>query len=233
MSGARRPLVLVGPSGAGKTTIAKELVSAHPDRFTPSVSATTRSPRGGERHGREYHFVSHSDFKRMVAEGELAEWAEVHGECYGTPVENLREASADGPVPVLDIDVQGARQILKRGIGALVIFILPPGPAEWVGRLAGRGTESPREIGRRLRTALQELRAAPSFERFVVNGNLDESVMRVVAHMAGEPGRRTPASEAAALCGRLETGARSEIARLEAKKSPTSLEAQRAHTERI
>ena len=169
----------------------------------------------------------------MVAEGELAEWAEVHGECYGTPVENLREASADGPVPVLDIDVQGARQILKRGIGALVIFILPPGPAEWVGRLAGRGTESPREIGRRLRTALQELRAAPSFERFVVNGNLDESVMRVVAHMAGEPGRRTPASEAAALCGRLETGARSEIARLEAKKSPTSLEAQRAHTERI
>jgi len=231
VNGTPGPLVLVGPSGAGKTTIAKELVKTHPDRYTLSVSATTRSPRGGERHGHEYLFVSPARFRRMVEGGELAEWAEVHGGCYGTPVENLAEVSADGAVPVLDIDVNGARQILKRGTGAVVIFILPPGPGEWVGRLVVRGTESPREIARRLRTALDELRAAPSFERFVVNAHLDQSVVDVLAHAAGEPGGRTSASQAAVLCRRLEAGARSEIARLEAGEQPTLAGPKRAQKE--
>ena len=233
MSGARRPLVLVGPSGVGKTTIATELVAAHPARFTPSVSVTTRSPREDERHGCEYLFVSCAEFKHMISGGELAEWAEVHGEWYGTPLVNLRRVSTDRPAPVLDIDVQGARQIMKRGLGALVIFILPPGPAEWIGRWAGRGTEVPREIARRLRTAIEELRAAPSFERFVVNADLDLAVRQVLAHWAGEPGRRASASEAAVLCRKLEAGARSEIARLEATETPTSADAKRVPKERI
>jgi len=225
------PLVLVGPAGAGKTTIAKALAEARPGRFVPSVSATTRSPRGAERHGREYLFVSRSRFREMIAGGRLAEWAEVHGEYYGTPVENLREVHADGPVPVLDIDIQGAGQIMRRGTGALVIFILPPGPAEWIGRLAGRGTESPRDLARRLGTALGELRAAPSFDRFVVNADLDRTVKEVLAHAAGRPAGSAPASDIAVLCRRLEAGARSGIARLEGTEDPASADAKRTHWE--
>ncbi len=214
-AGRRRPLILVGPSGVGKTTIANVLVRTRPDLFALSVSATTRRPRAGERRGREYVFVSRTVFEEMIDDGRLAEWAEVHGEYYGTPAENLEDPSGDGPVPVLDIDVQGARQIMKRGTGALVIFILPPGPAEWIDRLAGRGTESPRAIARRLTTALEELRAAASFEHFVVNADLDRTVGRVQALAAGRSGRLPNASEVAALCRRLEAGARSEIRRLE------------------
>ena len=222
MNAPRRPLVLVGPSGVGKTTIADRLVRLRPDLFALSVSATTRRPRAGERRGREYEFVSRPAFRRMIADGLLAEWAEVHGECYGTPAGNLEDLSEDGPVPVLDIDVQGARQIMKRATGAFVIFILPPGPAEWIDRLAGRGTESPRAIARRLGTALEELGAAPSFEHFVVNTDLDRTVRLVLAAAAGRRERLGGASQVAALCRGLEAGARSEIRRLEgARKERT------------
>lgn len=207
-------LVLVGPSGAGKTTIARRIVASRPDRFVFSVSATTRRPRAGEEHGREYLFVSRADFRAMVAGGELLEHAEVHGDYYGTPLASLRRAGRRAPV--LDIDVQGAAQVLRHGVGACVIFIVPPDAAAWFDRLGGRGTESPGQVVRRLRTSLGELGGASSFERFVVNDALDQAVADVLAHWRGAPPSRIGAPEAEVLCRGLEAGARAEIARLRA-----------------
>ena len=208
-------LVLVGPSGAGKTTISERLVRDHPDRFVLSVSATTRRPRAGERTGREYHFVTRDEFEAMVAAGQLIEWAEVHGEYYGTPVENLSGDGKPGPVPVLDIDVQGAMQVIEHAPSALVIFILPPGPRRWIGRLVERGTESPRQILHRLRTALGELRAASSFREFIVNEDLDPAVEQVLAIAREAAGGRGCEGEPDSLVSELAAGARAEIARLQ------------------
>ena len=209
-----RPLVLVGPSGAGKTTIAECLVREYPGRFRFSVSATSRPPRAQERSGREYSFVSRKKFEEMIAGGELAEWARVHGEYYGTPVENLSGLTGAMPVPVLDIDVQGARQVMKRGIDALVIFILPPGAAQWMARLTGRGTESPEGIVRRLRTAREELRSVSTFDEFVVNQDLEEAVRQVLDIADGGVGTRAHDSRMEELCRELEAGAAIEIARI-------------------
>lgn len=207
-------LVLVGPSGAGKTTIAERLVRDHPDRFVLSVSATTRRPREGERTGREYHFVTRDEFEALVAAGRLVEWAQVHGEYYGTPVGNLSGGGEPGPVPVLDIDVQGAMQVIEHAPSALVIFILPPGPREWIERLVDRGTESPLQILRRLRTALGELRTASSFSEFIVNEDLDLAVEQVAAIAREAAGGRS-CDELDPLVRKLAAGARAEIARLE------------------
>lgn len=209
-----RALILVGPSGAGKTTIAGHLVHRHPGKFRFSISATSRTPRARERSGRDYRFVSRKEFEAMIASGELAEWAVVHGEYYGTPVDNLTGIGEAGPVPVLDIDVQGARQVMRRSIDALVIFILPPGPARWMARLAGRGTESPEEIARRLRTARDELRAAIEFDEFVVNRDLDEAVGQVLDIAGGGAGGSGPDVRVEALCRKLEAAATLEIGRI-------------------
>lgn len=180
------PLVIVGPSGAGKTTIAERLVRSCPERFAPSVSVTTRRPRAGERNGREYRFVSRSEFEGMIDGELLAEWALVHGRYYGTPMENLAADRCGGRRPVLDIDVQGARQVAERVAGAVQVFVVPPGPRRWLRRLAGRGTETPEEIARRLRTAVAELEAARSFALVVVNREVDQAAADVLT-LAGVP----------------------------------------------
>ncbi|NJD20299.1 MAG: guanylate kinase, partial [Gemmatimonadetes bacterium] len=169
------PVVLAGPSGAGKTTLAQRLVQSSGD-FRFSVSATTREPRRGERDGWDYHFRDRAGFEAMAASGELAEWAEVHGQLYGTPKAEREAAARDGRHVVLDIDVQGARQIRGPGPVALLVLVLPPWVEALGGRLAGRGTEAAEQVARRLRTALGELQAVPEFDHAVVNEDLGTCV---------------------------------------------------------
>ncbi len=174
-----RPLVvLAAPSGAGKTTIARLLVEREED-FAFSVSATTRPPRRGERDGEDYWFVDESRFREMIREGAFAEWAEVHGNLYGTPLGSIAEASRGGRHVILDIDVQGARQIREAVPEALLLFIFPPSVEVLLQRLTGRGTEGRALVRRRLETALQEMEAAESFDFFVLNDDLERAVVEV------------------------------------------------------
>lgn len=178
MSAGAAPLVLVAPSGTGKTTLAQRLVADTRD-YVFSVSVTTRAPRAGEKEGVHYRFVDRADFESMAEAGELAEWAEVHGRLYGTPRDQLARAAARGEHVVLDIDVQGARQIAQAVPSARRIFVLPPDVDTLVARLTGRGTEDPANVARRLRSALEELQAVEEFAYVVVNDDLDRCLREI------------------------------------------------------
>ncbi len=181
------PIVLSGPSGSGKSTVIRELLARRGDlRF--SVSATTREPRAGERSGVHYTFMARDEFEERSRRGQMLEWAEVHGELYGTPRENLSLALADGVHLLLDIDVQGARQVRSSVPEAVTIFLLPP-PGAWLGRLRSRGSESQGEFRRRLRTAEAELKAAGEFEYVVVNDDLADTVRRLASILEAEESR--------------------------------------------
>lgn len=186
------PVVLAAPSGTGKTTLARALVDRH-ERFVFSVSATTRPPREGEEDGVDYRFVDGPTFREMAEEGALVEWAEVHGRMYGTTRQALDEAADRGEHVVLDIDVQGARQIRQSVPGAVLIFVLPPSVDALVRRLAGRGTEDAGEVARRLRSALEELRSAPEFDYVVVNHDLDRCLARILRIVDAEACRASRA----------------------------------------
>ena len=189
------PVVISAPSGAGKTTIGRLIVDGSPD-FVFSVSATTRAPRPDERDGVDYDFVSEDEFRRMIAEGELVEWAEVHGHLYGTPRENLEEAGSQGQHVVLDIDAQGARQLRETVPAAVQIFILPPSGEALVRRLASRGTEEPRQVIHRLQNAKAELLEALHFQYTVVNEDLSKAVEEVQSLARhGPPPDETPPLE--------------------------------------
>ena len=189
MTGAAAPfpLVLSAPSGAGKSTLAAMLRQRNRD-VGFSVSATTRAPRPGEVDGVHYHFVSEPEFLRMAGAGELIEWARVHQNHYGTPIAELRRAQARGEHLLLDIDVQGARQIRERVPEAVLVFILPPSGAALVQRLAGRGTESADVLERRLQNAEDEIHAAPEFDYVVVNDRLERAVDELEAILRGRAG---------------------------------------------
>ncbi|MFO0584404.1 MAG: guanylate kinase [Anaeromyxobacter sp.] len=193
-------LVLSAPSGAGKTTIAHRYRAGEPDAVF-SISATTRAPRGAERDGVDYHFVTPERFAALVAEDALAEWAEVHGRRYGTLRATVDDALRAGKVALFDIDVQGGSQ-LKRGWPdrAATIFILPPTPAELEQRLRARGTEDDAAIARRLAAAREEIaRGAAGYDYLMVNDVLEEAVARVAAIARHErlarAGRVDPAAE--------------------------------------
>lgn len=164
-----RLIVLSGPSGVGKTTVEQELLKSYPDLWV-SVSVTTRKPRPGEINGVHYWFVDDAAFDEMIANDELLEWAEVHGAArYGTPRKPVEEALAQGRPALLQIDLNGARQVRKTMPDALFVFLAPPSWEELVRRLVGRGTETPEERERRLQTAREELAAEQEFDVTLVN----------------------------------------------------------------
>ncbi|MFW6315180.1 MAG: guanylate kinase [Desulfohalobiaceae bacterium] len=167
-------LVICAPSGAGKSTLINRLRSEF-SGFSFSVSYTTRAPRQGEVQGREYYFVEQQEFKGLIQQGFFAEWARVHGNYYGTPLQESQELMAQGKDLIFDIDVQGARQLRDSLDPAVFIFILPPSRAELEARLSRRGAEDPGTRQKRLEAARQELLAAQEFEFWVLNQDLEEA----------------------------------------------------------
>ncbi len=177
-----RIVVLSAPSGGGKTTIAKAVRERYPERFGFSVSATTRKPRPGERHGVDYHFWTRPQFRDAVRAGKFLEHAEYAGELYGTLKDEVEKVLKSGRQVLLDIDVEGARQVrtLYADDRAITIFILPSDPKVLVERLVKRKSESPLEIKQRVDRAMYELRQATDFDRFVRNDSLDDAIHHVV-----------------------------------------------------
>ena len=175
--------ILSSPSGAGKTTLSRMLLDAD-EEIMLSVSATTRPARAGEVDGRDYHFVDDAEFDRLIADGELLEWATVHNAYrYGTPRAPIRAALDRGQAVLLEIDLQGARQVRAAQPDATLVFLLPPSWDELVNRLVGRGTEDAEERSRRLRTARVELAAQDEFDYRVVNGDVAVAAREVVELM--------------------------------------------------
>ncbi|MBU1611238.1 MAG: guanylate kinase [Proteobacteria bacterium] len=165
-------LVLCAPSGTGKSTLVKRLLAEFP-RFQFSVSCTTRKPRSGERDGVDYNFLSKETFLSMKEAGEFAEWAEVHGNFYGTPRGPVQDLLNQGKDVIFDIDVQGATQLRQSFPEGLYIFLLPPSRIELERRLRGRETDSEEAIARRLGNAAAELAEARHFDYWIVNDDLE------------------------------------------------------------
>lgn len=182
--------VVSGASGTGKTTLVKEALTRM-QSLGFSVSATTRPPREGEVDGRDYHFVSHDRFSEMVDAGELLEWAEVYGNRYGTPRAPVDAAVAAGRSILLDIDVQGARQVRQAMPGAVSIFLLPPDMATIEARLRMRKTDSDTVIARRLAEAREQLQGAAEADYLVVNDDLATAHDTLQAILVAELSRRT------------------------------------------
>jgi guanylate kinase len=186
-------LVLSAPSGGGKTSIAKRLMQARGD-LGYSVSATTRPMRPGERNGGDYHFVTRAEFERREKNGEFLEWATYAGELYGTLKSEIERIFAKGQNAVLDVEIEGARQIRRKMPDALLLFVLPPSAEELLRRLTGRKTEDPGVLKQRVLRAAEELAAVGEYDYVVVNEDLDDAVSQVAAILDAEScrtGRRS------------------------------------------
>jgi guanylate kinase len=175
-----RLFVVAGPSGAGKGTLVKELLSRYTQAWL-SVSATTRKPRSGEEQGVQYHFLKDQEFKDLARRGDFLEWAEVHGNLYGTPLDKVAEKRSQGQDVILEIDVKGARQVRSRDPDAVAIFVLPPSIEILEERLRGRATEGEAELQERLRNAQEESREKDDFDYVVLNDDLNRAAQELCA----------------------------------------------------
>ncbi|MFI1189514.1 guanylate kinase [Streptomyces californicus] len=177
-----RLTVLSGPSGVGKSTVVAHMRSVHPEVWL-SVSATTRKPRPGERNGVHYFFVDDEEFDKLIANGELLEWAEFAGNRYGTPRRAVLDRLEAGEPVLLEIDLQGARLVRQSMADARLVFLAPPSWEELVRRLTGRGTEAPEVIERRLAAARVELAAEAEFDTTLVNTSVEDVARELLALM--------------------------------------------------
>lgn len=173
-------LVLAGPTAVGKGTVVREILADNP-QVVLSVSATTRAPRAGEIDGTSYFFLNDAEFDRLIANNQMLEWATVHGQHrYGTPREPVELALNQGKAVLLEIDIQGARQVKKSMPSATTVFLAPPSWPELVRRLEGRGTETPEQMAKRLDTAKIELSAQAEFDHVIVNDDVAKCAAAVV-----------------------------------------------------
>ncbi|MDR2825977.1 MAG: guanylate kinase [Deltaproteobacteria bacterium] len=172
--------VLCAPSGTGKTTLSAKLLQSF-KRLTFSISCTTRKPRMGETDGKEYFFIDKSKFLQFIEEKYFAEWAEVHGNYYGTPMRTTKDLLSSGRDVLFDVDVQGAKQLAKTLPDAFFVFLLPPSRAELERRLRTRDTENAEVIALRLLNAAKEIKEANWFNALVINDDIDEAFADICA----------------------------------------------------
>lgn len=191
MSKSGSLVVFTGPSGVGKGTLLKSLLLRHPDLYF-SVSATTRLPRPGETDGVHYYFVSRAQFEQMIRNQELLEWAEFAENCYGTPRQPIEAQIAQGKLVILEIELEGARQVRQTFPSALQIFILPPSLAELERRIRSRAQDSEAAIARRLTRAQEEISAAAEFDLQIVNDQLDQALLQIEAALFSQPNLAKP-----------------------------------------
>ena len=178
-------IVISGASGTGKGTVCKKLLAENPNIFY-SISATTRKPRAGETDGVEYYFVTVDEFKNWIAEEKFLEYAEVYGNFYGTPIHKIEERLNRGEDVLLEIDIQGALNVMKKRPDGVYIFLLPPSLEELKNRIQGRGTESQETFERRFKAAFGEIDTGKKYQYVVVNDTVDAAVSKIEAILAAE-----------------------------------------------
>lgn len=177
-------IIFTGPSGVGKGSLMRSLLQRHPELYY-SVSVTTRSPRLGEMNGKDYYFISRSKFEQLVAAGEFLEWAEFAGNYYGTPREEVEKQIRSGKSVVLEIELEGARQIRATFPSTISIFILPPSFKELENRIRGRASDSEEAIARRLCRAQEEIHAANEFDLQIVNDDFETALNSIETALFG------------------------------------------------